>query len=82
LDLSLNKINKIEEGIFKDLIYLLELNLEFNDIMSFYKNALFGLKYLKKVCLFQNPIAVLFPESLASICDGNFNCKVFIDSKC
>jgi len=82
LDLNFNLINKIEEGIFKNLNNLFELKLENNNIVSFSKNVLMDLTNLEKVCLFQNPISNLFPESLNSICNGNSKCKVFIDSKC
>jgi len=68
--------------VFKYLISLRELYLESNNIVSFNKNVLVGLINLEKVCLFQNPISNLFPQSLASICNVNSKCKVFIDSSC
>jgi len=43
---------------------------------------LIGLTNLEKVCLFDNPISSLFPTSMASICNGNSKCKLFINSKC
>jgi hypothetical protein len=60
----------------------MEINLQTNNIVSFKKNALIGLINLEKVCLFENPISNLFPESLNSICNGNSKCKVFINSYC
>jgi len=43
---------------------------------------LFGLINLERVCLFENPISNLFPESLTSICNGNPKCRLFINSYC
>jgi len=80
LRLSNNRITKIEEGTFKDL--LIELNLETNNIVSFNKNNLVDLTNLEKVCLFDNPISSLFPTSLTYICNGNSKCNVFINPKC
>jgi len=58
------------------------LNLESNDIVTFDKNALVGLTNLERVCMSQNPISNLFPESLTSMCSGNYKCNIIINSKC
>jgi len=82
LRLDSNKINNIEEELFKGLSNLIEINLESNKIISFNKNALIGLSKLKKVCLFDNPISILFPTFLSNICSMNPYCQVFISVKC
>jgi len=77
-----NTINQIEEDLFKGLSNLKEIILESNKIISFNKNALIGLSKLNKVCLYDNPISVQFPEFLSNICIMNPNCQVYILSSC
>ncbi len=46
------------------------------------RNSFIGLSKLSKVCLYDNPISLLMPLQLDSLCSMNFNCFVYILSKC
>ena len=82
LYLEKNKINKIENGLFNKLTKLRELWLESNAIVSIDRNSFFGSNDLELVCLSKNPVSVLFPNSLASICETNKKCVVKITEIC
>ena len=77
-----NRITDISVDLFKSLFQLKVLSLESNEIVVFNKNSLLGLASLTKVCLFNNPISINFPNSLKDVCKYNSNCKVFINKSC
>ena len=68
--------------LFKDLSSLVRLNLESNRILMINKYALVNLSNLERVCLFDNPLSIYYPISLAGICNTNSKCNVFVTSKC
>jgi len=57
LFLENSKIIHISEKIFNDLIDLKYLNLKSNQIIEFNKDSLFGLFWLQKICMYDNPIS-------------------------
>ena len=50
--------------------------------MSLNKNALVGLSKLEKLCLNDNPISDIFPDSLDELYSTNPKCKVYVLTKC
>jgi len=56
--------------------------LESNSLVSINQNIFVGLGHLELVCLYDNPISTLFPNSLAKICETNNKCVVKIVEKC
>lgn len=77
-----NKLNKLDSSLFKDLINLKILWLESNNIISFDRNSLSGLKDLEQVCFFNNPISIIFPQSIKDICSSNPKCIITITTAC
>jgi hypothetical protein len=67
LSMNNNKIYQIEEDLFKSLNNLNVISLESNSIIYFNKNSLVGLTKLSQVCLYDNPVSILFPTSLSNI---------------
>ena len=84
LYLNNNKITHISEKIFYDVIELKYLNLKSNQIIEFNKDSLFGLFWLEKICLYENPITEQFPDLVNNICPSipNPKCKVDISIYC
>ena len=58
LNLNDNKINRISDGLFKNLKNLRELSLESNNIIDINRNSLIGLNNLELVCFSNNPISI------------------------
>ena len=77
-----NQIKEIESSVFIEMNSLVILNLEYNNIVSFNnRNVLISnLKNLEKICLFENPIANLFPSRF--LLDIQNKCMVYIATRC
>ncbi len=82
LYLEENKLTKLENSLFHKLVNLRELWLESNNIVLIDRNIFNGLTSLELVCMSNNPISVLFPYQVASLCQNNSKCEVKISEKC
>jgi len=80
-----SKISSIDANLFQGLTKLVYLDLRYNQILSFDRNALVGLNELKKVCLFDHRyggiVNLPFPD-LSGICATNIKCKVDLSKYC
>ena len=65
------KLKKMDAFTFKELSNLKILNLEFNKIVSFNRNALVGLNKLEKVCIFENPFYLASTSLVSGLCMTN-----------
>jgi len=83
LYLQNNSLSKIEFNS-KDLKNLKFISFESNNIVDYDKSFFLFLNNLESVCLNNNPISILFPTQMQTICNIQINpkCKVYLNEKC
>lgn len=82
LNFKNNKLTRIDSRLFKNLSNLKVLNLESNSIISFEKTSLIGLNNLEQVCIFNNPVSIMFANTIKDICSTNPRCTLKIKEPC
>lgn len=82
LHLETNHISTFNENALRTNYKLEYLNLDYNRVASFSKKTLVGLFHLDKVCIYDNPISLYFPNLLDEICVSNDKCLVYYSHPC
>lgn len=84
LDLSLNKLSRLDSTQFNGLTELKYLGLEGNQISEIDRNTFTELIQLGRVCFKSNPIGVSNPELIqATFCGHRTStCEVMIEKPC
>lgn len=77
-----NKLSSIKSDVFSGLLSLREIWLETNNLVAIDKNVFNNLHRLDLVCLTDNPISVLYPSQVESLCAEPLKCKVKINESC
>jgi len=84
LDLSFNKLARLDSSMFEGLIKLESLGLEENEISEIDRNTFIELDQLSTVCFKSNPVVSLFPHSVQLAVCGHRpqSCNVKTDETC